>query len=181
VTSLPVISRPVNIAGIGAVGTVERIEITEEERKALAAALGLVDVPALSAEVRLKRDRGRAIHVDGRLTAEVVQDCVVSLEPVRQTIDEPLSLRFIESNPGATSEAGTVDIEPTGDDPPEIVHGAILDLGPVLIEHFILAIDPFPRAPGAELPATPSDTAGDSGVSPFSVLGRLVGRPAKDC
>lgn len=177
---LPVISHTVGVATIGAAEKAERIEVSEEERKALAAALGLVDVSALSAEVRLKRDRYRVIHVDGRLTAEVVQDCVVSLEPVRQTIDEPINLRFVEGELDAKSRASAVDIEPTEDDPPEIVHGPMLDLGPVVVEHFILAVDPFPRAPGAELPAKPLGEPEDSDDSPFSVLGALVRRPAKD-
>jgi uncharacterized metal-binding protein YceD (DUF177 family) len=180
VRRLPVISHTLDIASIGAAKMAERIEVGEEERKALAAALGLVDVSALSAEVRLKRDRNRVIHVDGRLTAEVVQECVVSLEPVRQTIDEPINLRFVEGGLDAKSGSSAVDIEPTGDDPPEIVHGPTIDLGQFVVEHFILAVDPFPRAPGAELPANPLGEAEDSADSPFSVLGALVRRPAKD-
>jgi len=28
-----------------------------------------------------------------------------------------------------------------------------IDLGAIAVEHFLLAVDPYPRAPGAELPA----------------------------
>lgn len=177
---LPTISRALAIAGIGAVAKAERIEIGDEERRALAEALGLAEVLALTAEVQIKRGRGQVVHVDGRLQATVVQDCVISLEPVQQTIDEPIEMRFVESTPNAKSGADAIDIEPTGDDPPEVVDGPILDLGPVIVEHFILAVDPFPRAPGAELPADPSSETGDDRDSPFSVLGSLVGRPATE-
>lgn len=178
---LPEISRPVEIARIGTEALAKRIEIGEEERTALAAALGLVDILALSAEIELKRDRHRVIHLDGRLTAEIVQDCVVSLEPLQQAVDEPIRLRFVEGESEGTSAIGAIDIEPTDDDPPEIVSGPLLDLGPVVIEHFILAVDPYPRVPGAESPANPASEPSDGSDSPFSVLGSLVERGAGDC
>jgi len=180
VSALPAVSRPVEIARIGAEPSVARIEIGAEDRKALATALGIVDIPALSAEIGLSRDRSGTIHLDGRLSAEVVQDCVVSLEPVRQTIEEPIRLSFLESAPGARPPA-VVNIEPTEDDPPEIVEGPLIDLGPIVVEHLLLAIDPYPRAPGAAPPENPAGDAGSAGDSPFSVLAPLIGpqrRPA---
>lgn len=133
----------------------------------------MVDIPALSAEIGLSRDRGGTIHVDGRLVAEIVQECVVSLEPVRQTIDEPIDRRFVEG--GQVPEPpSTVDVAPTDDDPPEILSGPFLDLGPIVVEHFLLAIDPYPKAPGAELPDNPAGETADAGDSPFSVLSPLI-------
>ena len=37
------------------------------------------------------------IRVEGRVTAEIVQACVVSLEPVAQTIDEAVDVRLVEA------------------------------------------------------------------------------------
>lgn len=173
-SALPAVSRPVEIATIGTEPSVARIEIGEDDRKALAAALGLVDIPMLSAEIGLSRDRSGTIRLDGQLSAEVVQDCVVSLEPVRQTIEEPIRLSFVERAPDARLPA-TVDIEPTEDDPPEIVEGPRLDLGPIVVEHLLLGIDPYPRAPGAAPPENPASDAGSDGDSPFSVLAPLIG------
>lgn len=180
-SALPVISRPVEIATIGAEPSVTQIEIGAGERKALAAALGLVDILALSAEIGLSRDRSGTIHLDGRLSAEVVQNCVVSLEPVRQTIEESIRRRFVERAPDERPPA-TVDIAPTEDDPPEIVNGPLLDLGPIVVEHLLLGIDPYPRAPGAAPPENPAGDTGTAGDSPFSVLAPLIGprRPPSD-
>jgi uncharacterized metal-binding protein YceD (DUF177 family) len=170
----PVISRPVEIASIGPTPSIRRIEFGEQERDALRKMLGLVDILALSAEIGLSRDRGGTVHLDGRLSAEIVQECVVSLEPVSQTIDEPIVLRFVEGKPAAPPPAA-VDIAPTEDDPPEIVSGPFLDLGPIVVEHFLLAIDPYPRTPGAEPPENPAGRTADAGESPFSVLAPLIG------
>jgi uncharacterized metal-binding protein YceD (DUF177 family) len=174
VSALPVISRPVEIVTIGAEQSVARIEIGTEERKALAAALELVDIPALSAEIGLSRDRGGTVHLDGRLSAELVQNCVVSLEPVRQTIEEPIRLSFVESARDARPSAA-VDIVPTEDDPPEILDGPILDLGPIVVEQLLLGIDPYPRAPGAAPPDNPAGETGATRDSPFSALAPLIG------
>ena len=44
-------------------------------------------------------------------------------------------------------------IDPDASDPPELLAGPALDLGAIAVEHFLLAVDLYPRAPGAELPA----------------------------
>lgn len=173
-SSLPVISHPVDVARISATRSEERIKLGERERKALAEALGLFDIPAFTAEFILKRARNGVVHVDGRLVAEVVQECVVSLEPVRQRIDETVELRFVIASKGGKSGPDPVDIEPTGNDPPELLSGPILDLGPVLLEHFVLALDPYPRAPGAEAPSDPAGEGPEDSASPFAVLSSLV-------
>jgi uncharacterized metal-binding protein YceD (DUF177 family) len=174
--ALPVISRTVDVAMIGAAAATKRLELGEHERTLLASALGLLDIHALTVEIELRRDRERMVHLDGRLTAEIVQACVVSLEPVRQTIDEPIALRFVEDDSGAQAKPGTVDIALAGDDPPEVLSGSLIDLGPVMVEHFLLAIDPYPRAPGAEPPENPARERAETLDSPFSALAPLAER-----
>ena len=65
-------------------------------------------------------------------------------------------------------------LDAEGDDPPETFEGDTIDLAEVWMEFLALAIDPFPRAPGAELP----ETADDPKPSPFAALAAL--RPAND-
>jgi len=60
-------------------------------------------------------------------------------------------------------------------DPPDLLSGPTIDLGAIAVEHFLLAIDPYPRAPGAELPAEAADPSPDSSDSPFAALARLRG------
>ena len=170
-TAEPILSRPLEIARITADGLSETIVASEAERQALAAAYDLPAVQALSAELRVARGPGGLIEVNGRLMADIVQTCVVSLEPVEQTIDEPLSLRFVSVPAGVVPRA---DPDGPGDiDPPEILSGPVLDLGALVEEHFVLSIDPYPRAPGAVLPDEFGAAAAPAADSPFAALGEL--------
>ena len=67
-------------------------------------------------------------------------------------------------------------IDPAAPDPPEAMTDGGIDLGAVVEEAFVLAIDPYPRAPGAALP-TESGTAPAADDSPFAALAAL--RPGK--
>lgn len=180
-SDLTLLPRPLNAASIGAVLQTRRIEATEAERAAIAKALDLVELPALAAELELRRDGRDRIHVEGRVVADIVQSCVVSLEPVPQHIDEPISMRFTEeaeADPESTRPGAEIRVDPTSDDPPEVLTGVTLDLGPVVMEHFVLAIDPYPRAPGAAIPDTGADDP-EPRESPFAALARLKENPGK--
>lgn len=168
------LSRPVDIAAIGGDGLKKTIEASEAERRAIADALGLVAVDSLSADLTLTRDGKGVVDLDGRVRAEIVQSCVVSLDPVPQSIDEPIAMRFVAAQDAEPERAmGEVRIDPDEEDPPEVVVGPSIDLGPAVLEHFVLAIDPYPRAPGAALPDNPAEAPPDSRDSPFAALAGL--------
>lgn len=174
-SEVPTFSRPVEISTIGAGELVKKIEASEKERLEIVAALGLVGVSELIAELALSRDDNGVIHLAGRVGAEIVQNCVVSLDPVDQTINEEISLTFIQEGTRSSSatKAEEIAVDPMLDDPPELVSGPILDLGPIVLEHFILAIDPYPRVPGVAAPANPAEDGGETSDSPFAVLEKL--------
>jgi uncharacterized metal-binding protein YceD (DUF177 family) len=169
-----VLSRPVAVAGIH--GQLEA-EVTADlsERTALAAAYDLLDVTGLSATATISAD-ANGIDVSGRVTADIAQACVVSLVPVEQHIDEPFFVRFVRPGSPELPPAGRpheeVVVDPGAPDPPEVLTGPFLDLGPVVEEAFVLAIEPYPRAPGAVL-ADEAVDQNDSADSPFAVLGAL--------
>jgi uncharacterized metal-binding protein YceD (DUF177 family) len=74
--------------------------------------------------------------------------------------------------PGAAADAGAeVVIAPDEEEPPEALSGEAIDLAAAVTEELILALDPYPRAPGAALSETPP-SAPDR-CSPFAVLERL--------
>ncbi|MFC7551773.1 YceD family protein [Pseudoroseomonas wenyumeiae] len=87
----------------------EELEATEAERAALAARFGILEVSSLRASLRLRQEAGGAARVRGHLTADVVQACVVTLEPVPQHIEEPVDLRFLP-------EGAEPEDEPDGPD-----------------------------------------------------------------
>ena len=65
-------------------------------------------------------------------------------------------------------------IDPEAPDPPEVMDGTTIDIGALVEEIFVLAIDPYPRAPGAELPANGGVEPGSEGESPFAVLREVM-------
>jgi uncharacterized metal-binding protein YceD (DUF177 family) len=169
-----VLSRPVAVADIHGATDVD-VTATDEERAALAAKYDLLEVVRLYATVRLSGNLGAAIDVAGRVTADIVQACVVTLEPVRQHIDEPLDARLVrlgstELAAAAAKPHAEIVVDPAAPDPPEVLAGPTFDLGALVEETFVLAIDPYPRAEGAVLPEVGKREPGES---PFAVLAGL--------
>ena len=153
--------RPIRVSNVPATGLAVRLEASPAECAALAARLGLLALYGFWAELRLRPDSSGAIQVSGALDASVEQACVVSLEPVAQRVHEPLTLRILREGE-VPSEA------PDAEDEVETV-GGMAELGEVLAQLLALALDPYPRLEGAELPGQATDdTAG-----PFAALSRL--------
>ena len=118
-------------------------------------------VLSLRCTFRLVRLTADCILAEGHLRARVVQTCVVSLDDFASDIDEPFRIRFVPA--GQESD----DPDPESDD--EIGYaGGALDLGEAAAEQLALALDPYPRAPGAVLPETETEVQDH----PFAALRR---------
>lgn len=170
-------SRIVDVEGLGEDELERRIEADERERKALARRFGLVSLEGLKATVRVQRLSGGAVRVRGDLEADVVQSCVVTLEPVAAHIAESFSVTFA-SEPEADLGA-EVDLSPEGEDLPEPLAGGALDIGEAVAQHLALSLDPYPRAPGvtfeaAKYPSLAAQSAEKGKESgPFAALASL--------
>lgn len=166
----PEYSRPIKVEGLDSDAEISRkIETDESERAMLAARLGLVRLDSLQAEVTLRRVAGRVlIRASGRLTADVVQSCVVTMAPVAGHIDEAFEEFFAPEGyePGEEVE---------GDDRPEYFDGQEIDIGELSVQLLSLSLDPYPRAPDAA-PAPPD--GGEADVSerrrPFEGLAEML-------
>lgn len=176
-----IFSRPVEIVSLGHDGSTQHIEASQQELSALGQSLGIPEIRSLSADVTLTRLANGMVAVEGEVRADIVQACVVSLVPVEQHIEEPFSLRFVEKGKARHEEkpGSEIRIDPDDDDPPEEYAGATIDLGSVVTEYMVLAVDPYPRAPGAILPENPSAEPDVKPESPFSALQRLKTSPSE--
>jgi len=176
----PILTWRVAWAQIPTDGLDVTLSATPAERAALAAAYDLVEVKALTFSATLTGDAKGRVSVDGRLAADLVQSCGVTLVPVDQRIDEPVLVRFVGADsperPKPPKPGAEVVIKADEPDPPEILGGPWVDLGAVAEEHFVLAIDPYPRAPGAELPAEAAAPPTERD-SPFAPLVGIATRP----
>ena len=168
----PPIHRPVDVRSLPAKGYVERIEASEAERQALARANDLPGVPRFTASVRVLPWGADGVRVTGTIDADVVQECVVSLTPLEAHVaDEIETVLVPDGSPLARMEEGKVVLDADGEDPPETFTPPVVDVGALAAEFFALALDPYPRAPDAELPAEASDAA----PNPFAALAGLKG------
>ncbi len=155
-------SRPLRAATVPAGGLSLRLEANAAECAALAGRLGLLALHGFVAELRLKPESSGSIHVAGHISASVEQACVVSLEPVPQRLREEIELRIIPEGQNPTEDPDAVDEVET--------ENGMAELGEVLAQHLALALDPYPRLEGAELP---EHGAGDDASGPFGALSRL--------
>ena len=108
-----------------------------------------------------RRRKAAPCCVEGQLAARLTQACVVSLEPVEQVVDEPVAFRLLP--PGREPADGPDELDEI--ESPD----GIADLGEAVAELLALALDPYPRAPAAELPAT----AGGAVTGGFAALAAL--------
>jgi uncharacterized metal-binding protein YceD (DUF177 family) len=173
----PVISRVINTAEPPAAPI--DIVASAPERTKLAETYEVVAVNALSARITvIAGPLGGGLVVEGHVVADVVQNCVVSLVPVDQHIDETFSVRFVHGPAPTVKPGAEIVVDALQPDPPEYLDGPTLDVGELAEEYFALAIDPYPHAPGATLPdAAPADTTPQG--SPFAALAALV-KPPRD-
>lgn len=177
------ISFPVSVAKLPQNGMPVSFKPGEAEREALARFLGIVEVADLGAELLVRKWKRDGVEVTGRLRGRLVQESVVTLEPVHQEIDETIDAIFVPEGSKLARIApegdGELHIDPDGDDIPETFRGDRIDLGAYLCEAVGLALDPYPRESDAEFKEYDTDPSPDAGkVSPFATLAKLKGTPS---
>src|SRR5262249_8084669 len=130
-------------------------------------------VEDFAATVALKRQSATRFTLDADLVADVVQDCVVTLEPVKSRIEKHVHRELHLAEHVRLKPHETVPLGPgAGDDEvPEEIDSLEYALAAPLLEEFALAIDPYPRAPGAAFAAP--DAAEVRRENPFAVLKSL--------
>ncbi len=157
--------RPAALDRIGPHGTSVLVEANLEELPAIAARLGIPAIHALRCAFKLRRVGGSVIEAQGELVAGLTQLCVVSLDEFDGTVQEAFTVHFVPE--------GTEDDDPEPDAIDQVpFQGSAIDLGEAAIEQLALALDPYPRKPGAALP---EDAAG-SELGAFAALAALKGK-----
>jgi uncharacterized metal-binding protein YceD (DUF177 family) len=142
----------------------------EATRKRLAEVADVVSIPSLKAMLEVRPVGADGAEVAGKLEGIVRQNCVISLEEFDNPIAENFSVDFAAD---PQSEAETDDEEEIEDLPDPIVDGKI-DLGALVTEFLILAIDPYPRKPGVEFkPPLIEEEAPAPKRNPFEQLAGL--------
>lgn len=168
-------SFPVLIARIPAAGKHFSIAPDEDARSAIAQAIGIVEVVALTAEMDVRAIGAEAFAVTGALSASVVQTDVVTLEPVRQDVSESIDLTLVPAMDSRPRKA-PADEAVEAPDARDVYRGGKIDLGAIVVEHLALGLDPYPRSPGVEFPGH-VEAPPEPESSPFAALAKLKPKP----
>lgn len=145
-----------------------------DERRALAKWAGVDEITHLKAHVFLRKQSKTRFLEEVQFEADIVQSCVVTLQPVRTHIARNFTrvLHLMPSVPRVADSGGPVSAAVVVEDTPDEIDSPVYDLGTPLREEFALAIDPYPRAPGVAFEPPGDD---DRPESPFAALGKLKG------
>jgi hypothetical protein len=159
-------ARVIPVETIPSGGRSIRLEAPCEALPSIAARLGVPEVKALLGAFELTRNSD-GVDLAGRLDATLVRECGASLELFEERVAEPFVLRFARAAPAGAE----LDLN---EDSPEPLEDEAIDLAEVLIQQLSLAMDPWPRRPGAVVRTREFGSAGAS--SPFAGLDRLIAK-----
>jgi uncharacterized metal-binding protein YceD (DUF177 family) len=150
----------------------ERLDLVadEQERRSIAARLGLGALDRLEGHVTLSRT-GPVIRADGRIVAALEQSCVVTGEAVAEHIDEPFTLLFM---PEPKGDGRDEEIE-LGEEDCDVVfyEGGEIDLGSAIADTLALSIDPYPRSASADAALKEAGILSEEQAGPFAALAAL--------
>ena len=177
----PEFSRPVSVERLRAAGGARLDEEAgPAELAALTRRFNVPELKSLSVEAEIAPLEPGGWRVRGKVKGVLRQTCVVTLEPIETILDEPIDRSFLPAS--RIEETGPdVDLEEGGPEP----LGETVDVGEIAAETAALAIDPYPRKPGAVFEGRRQGPPGsepldDEAARPFARLAALRPRPQRD-
>lgn len=156
------------------------VRATSDELKAVAERFGLLAAESLEADITVQakgHDGNAGIFIAGEVRAKVIQKCIVSLDPVPETISTPLELLLVSPEVADKMDADENYLDA---DAPEYdaLEGPDVAVGDIVAQTVAVSMNPYPRAENAV-----ADTGNNAHVSidapeierenPFSVLSGL--------
>jgi uncharacterized metal-binding protein YceD (DUF177 family) len=169
------LSHSYNLARLGNAGDAVQFGADADQRAAIAGWSGVTSVERFDIKVDLRKTGTDRFALDYVLAADLVQACVVTLEPVPAHIDHKFTreLHFagnIRRKLPAEAESEVV-LDSGLDEGPEEIESLHYDLAAPVLEEFIMALEPYPRCPGVEF-QPPADGMPPR-ESPFAALKSL--------
>jgi hypothetical protein len=159
-----------NVTDIPVGGLDREREASESERALIADELKLLTLDRLLSRYRIKALGGGGYRLSGRVTAKVEQACVVTLDPVAGTIDQPFDVEFWpEVGQPDNDEDASVLAGPDVD----LLERGVIPVGRIVFETLSASLDPYPRRPGAEFDWQDSHQDEPKKSSPFAALSQL--------
>ena len=194
--SVPEFSRLVLINALGADGPTLFQTANDAECMALAKRLGLQSISDLRVESSFQGISFGRTKLNVNFSANVVQSCIVSLDPVSECVAGQFSVLCEvqcarrSGRKARLDSDGEVLVDPFGEDLIEFIEEGEIDVGELATQYLSLAINPYPRAHGNEGSLDLAYPQGNSSSmddekdqeNPFSILlVRGDGKESYDC
>lgn len=149
-----------------------RRKASDAERRIVSRIFNEVECLALAASYEILPISPGHYRVRGHALASIEQVCGVTLDPLEQQIQEAFDVEFRTGLWRGKDQ--DLDFDATADDDPEPIEHGEIRMGRYICELVASAIDPFPRAPEAELDQTEVGGGVERG-NPFAALAKLKG------
>jgi uncharacterized metal-binding protein YceD (DUF177 family) len=138
-----------------------------ETRVRIAQWAGIDALDSFQAKIDLRKLTPTRYSLDAKLTADIVQSCVITLEPVKSHVESTFKRDLLLTQ----TKSFDVDVAPVDDDGREEIDSLRYDLAIPVLEELALLIDPYPRCPGVEF--EPPGDGDDEEEHPFAALKKL--------
>jgi uncharacterized metal-binding protein YceD (DUF177 family) len=173
----PPLERIFDLNRLSEAGFETEIEATPEQLRALAQWAEVSEVKSFRGLLSLSRLSASRFSYAADLEADIVQTCAVTLEPVSSHIklDFTRSLHLVSQVKKLVDFSGELSSMAGDEAVPEEIDSPRFDLAAPLLEEFLLAIDPYPRAPGVAF-ESPQEEA-EKPQNPFAILKSLKTEP----
>lgn len=158
----PEFSFSINLGDLSSSGKRFKLKAGQEECARIARRLGIVAVRELEGEIHIRATK-TVIDVAGALSAQLTRECVSSLEELDEAVADSFELEFFRNEKALEAIEDEVEAEFA-----EVHESDSFDLGELLVQQLSLAMDPFPRKPGATSLA--AEFGSDDAASPFAGL-----------
>lgn len=162
-----------DLASLSAAGQDVRLAAKPDELKRIALWADVPAVERFEALITLRKLSQNRFLYKAALNADATQSCVVSLAPVRAHIERMFEreLHLVSHVARDLAAHGDMAVGEADEEGPEDIESTRYDLAAPLLEEFVLALEPYPRAPGVVF-ESPSGQE-DKPESPFAALKAL--------
>ena len=151
------------------------LRATKSECAALAKEIKILEINDLNAFLTIRLGaRPDLYDIEGEILAHVVQECSVTLAPVKETVQE----NFSEMLTTSAETLGDPEDDGDMDQPIELIEHGKIDVGAIVAQWLVLALDPFPRSdapPYAHIEVANQNAGQNAGDThrPFEILGKI--------
>src|SRR5260221_4486063 len=137
-----------NLARLGNAGDEVRLAADPAQRAAIAKWAGILGVEKWDARAEIKKLATNRYGLNFHLAADVIQSCVVSLEPVPGHLERDFSRELVfvgaSRHRPVQAESETV-LDIAEEEGPEEIESLHVDLAAPVLEEFTLALYAYPR------------------------------------